>query len=202
MAFLPTIPSSFVPHETSPARTSHADFAGAFSLFSYLVLAVVFVSAVGVFSYGRILTATQTSREAALIKATATIDADTIEDFVRLQDRLNSSQALLKSHVAFSNFFSSLQTLLPASVRFTALHISTSASGVTKVEGSGVAKSFNALTAASMAFTTESHIKDVIFSKISITRENTISFGFSATLDPRLTAFSATAFENSPPTSP
>lgn len=200
MAFLPTIPSSFVPHEASHARILRADLMGAFSLFSYLVFIIVLASAVGVFFYGRILTATQTSREASLAKATATIDAETIEGFVRLRDRLNSSQTLLKNHVAFSNLFSSLQTLLPASVRFTALNISTGASGVTKVEGSGIAKSFNALTTASVSFTTESHIKDVIFSKISITRENNVSFGFSATLDPRLTAFSATAFENPPPT--
>lgn len=194
MALLPTIPTSFVPHQPSVEhRKLNASVANVFNVLSYAALGIVFLMAIGVFSYGRILASTQASRDALLAKAESSIDTATIEGFVQLRDRLNASQTLLKNHVAFSNFFSALQTLLPLSVRFTMLHVSTEISGAVRVEGVGVARSFNSLSAASSALTSESHIKDVIFSKMSITRDGAVSFGFSATLDPRLIAFSPKA---------
>lgn len=202
MALLPTIPTSFVPRETLASRgRPRANFAGVFDIFAYAVLGIVFILAIGVFFYGRILSATLASREAALAKAAAAIDPATVEGFVRLRDRLNASQTLLKNHVAFSNFFTSLGELLPANVRFSSLHISVDSAGRAKVDGSGVAKSFNALAAASGAFASDGRIKDVIFSKISIHGDTSVSFGFSASLDPKLIVFSAGSGSATPATS-
>jgi len=200
MALLPTIPTSFVPHEASAARRQmRTDFVGAFGVFAYAVFAVVFILALGVFFYGRILAASMVAKDAALAKAEAAIDPATVESFVKLRNRLNSSQTLLTNHVALSGFFKAIEALLPSTVRFTALHVAVDATGVTKVEGTGIAKSFNALSAASGAFAGDGRIKDVIFSKISVKRDTSVSFGFSATLDPRLISFSpSTAILNEP----
>lgn len=191
MALLPTIPTSFVPRETLASRARpRANLSGLFDIFAYAVLGIIFILALGVFFYGRILSATLESREAALAKAAAAIDPATVEGFVRLRDRLNASQSLLKNHVALSNFFASLEELLPANVRFSSLHISIDSTGKARVEGSGAAKNFNALAAASAAFASDGRIKDVIFSKIGILPDSSVSFGFSASLDPKLIVFS------------
>lgn len=158
---------------------------------AYALLGIVFALALGVFFYGRILSSTLNAREAALAKAAAAIDPATIKGFVRLRDRLNASQTLLKNHVALSNFFTSLEEILPTNVRFSSLHVTVDSAGITKVEGSGVAKSFNALAAASGAFASDGRVKNVIFSKISIHGDTSVSFGFSATLDSKMIAFSA-----------
>lgn len=190
MALLPTIPTSFVPHIASDERRhGRTDMGGAFALVSYAVLALVFALAIGVFAYGRILAASQSSKDAALASAEASIDPATVESFVQLRDRLNASQGLLASHIAFSNFFSALDTIMPATVRFLTLHLAVDATGVATVEGTGVAKSFNALSAASEAFATDGRIKDAIFSKMNINKDMSVSFGFSASLDPKLIAF-------------
>ena len=128
--------------------------------------------------------------DAALAKAEAAIDPATVEGFVRLRNRLNSGQALLDNHVTFSGFFSSLETLLPATVRFTTLHISVGAAGKAQLDGTGVARSFNALAAASTAFATDGRIKGAIFSNISINKDGSVSFVLSASLDQRIIAFS------------
>lgn len=191
MALLPTIPTSFVPRETLASRPrARASLSGLFDIFAYAVLGIVFILALGVFFYGRILASTLEARETALAKAAAAIDPATVEGFVRLRDRLNASQSLLKNHVAVSNFFASLGELLPSNVRFSSLHVLIDSTGRARVEGSGVAKSFNALAAASGAFASDGRIKDVIFSKISILPDSSVSFGFSATLDPKLIVFS------------
>jgi hypothetical protein len=148
------------------------------------------VLALGVFVYGRYLASELSTKDAAIAKATAAIDRSTVEGFVRLRNRLNLSGTLLNKHLALSSFFTSLETLLPASVRFSALHISTDAAGMSKVEATGLAKNFNSLAVVSTAFAADGRIKDAIFSKISINKDNSVSFSLSATLDPKLVAFS------------
>lgn len=191
MALLPTIPTSFVPRTPVSDRPHvRVDFASIMGLFSYIIFGVVVLMAIGVFFYGRILAGTIVSKDAALAKAQAAIDPATVESFVKLRDRLTIGQTLLSNHVAPSEFFNALEAVMPATVRFTELHLTVDSTGNAKVDGAGVAKSFNALSAASAAFATDPRIKDVIFSKMTISRvDNSVSFGFSATLDPKLIAF-------------
>lgn len=190
MALPPTIPTSFVPHSNVAPRKFSSDFTGAFGFFAYAVLGIVFLMALGVFFYGRILVADEASKYKKLTVAEAEIDAKTVESFVRLRNLLSSVETLLEGHVAFSGFFSSLEKILPATVRFTALHLSIGKNGMSKVEGEGVAKSFNALASASTAFAGDGRIKDAIFSKINIKEDNSVSFSLFATLDREIIVFS------------
>lgn len=190
MALPPMIPTSFVPHSSAAPRKFRTDLTGAFGFFAYVVLGIVFVLALGVFIYGRILAADKASKDNELQTKVQAIDPKTVETFVRLRDRLTSSATLLNSHVAFSGFFSSLEKILPITVRFTTLHLSLDATGASKVEGAGVAKNFNALAVASTAFATDGRIKDAIFSGIKINKDSSVSFSLVATLDPSIVVFS------------
>lgn len=198
MALPPTIPTSFIPHAASsaPAHKFRGDLTGAFGFFAYGVLALVFVLALSIFFYGRILDSRKISKDAELASAQAAIDPVTVDNFVRLRNRLNSSKSLMNGHAAFSGFFSALERLLPASTRFTTLHLSRSDVGPSKIEGTGTAKSFNALAAASNAFATDGRIKDAIFSNISVNKDGTVSFALSATIDPKLITFEPTSATN------
>ena len=189
----PTIPTSFVPHPGSggaQARRSSVEIGGLFGITAYALLGIAFLLAIAVFSYGRILAASESAKAEELAKAQANIDPATVQNFVRLRDRLSSSATLLNSHVAFSNFFSLLESTMPANVRFTTVHLSTDDSRAVRLEASGVAKSFNALAAVSTAFAKDGRVKDAIFSNITINRaDNSITFALVASLDPRLTSF-------------
>ncbi len=191
MALPPSIPTSFVPHSASAAaHRFRTDLTGIFDLFAYAVLGVVLVGALSVFFYGRILATTQASKDAALAKVEAGIDLATGEEFVRLRDRLASAATLLDKHTALSTFFTTLGTLLPASVRFSSLHLSVDTAGTVRLDGAGVAKSFNALAVVSTAFAEDGRIKDAIFSNIVVrTGDNSVSFALSAVLDQKLVAF-------------
>ena len=196
MALPPTIPTSFVPHEASAsARRFRADYSGAFGFFAYGVLVIALVLAIGVFLYGRILVATQSAKDAELAKAEAGVDPATVENFIRLHNRLASGETLLGNHVAFSKFFTLLQTVMPTTVRFSSLHLWFDSTGTANVEGTGVAKSFNALAAASADFAADGGIKNAIFSNIVVSsKNNAVSFALAATLDPKLVAFSPAAY--------
>lgn len=195
MAFPPTIPTSFVPHPTSSVpRRFRSDFTGAFGFFAYAVFGVVFALALGVFFYGRILAAEQSAKDAELAKAESTIDPETINSFIRLRDRLVVGKTLLENHVAFSGPFALFETLVPVNVRFVSLHLSIDDAKAVKLEGSGIAKSFNALAVASTAFARDGNIRDAIFSNIDVDpQNNSVSFSFSASLDAKIVAFSPDA---------
>lgn len=187
----PTIPTSFVPQSASAAaRRFRTDFTGAFGFFAYAVLGVVFALALGVFFYGRILTSIQAGKYAALKEAEANINPATVEGFVQLRDRLDSGALLLANHVAFSGFFTAVETLLPTTIRLTSLHLMLDDAKKAKLEGSGTAKSFNALAAASAAFATDGRIKEAIFSNVVVNKDSSVSFSLFATLAPSLVAFS------------
>lgn len=194
MALSPIIPTSFVPNSKEAPRRFRTDFGNAFGLFSYTILFITFALAIGVFFYGRILANIESSKAASVVAAEKSIDPATIEEFVRLRDRLDSGAKLLAGHTTFSGFFTLLEKLMPSTFRFTSLHLSLDDTRIAKVEGTGIAKSFNALAAASAAFASDGRIKDVIFSNITVNqKDSSVSFAFTAMLDQKLTLFAPNA---------
>ncbi len=185
----PTIPTSFVPRSASMIARQPGPGGSMYGLSAYIILGIVFALALGTFAYDRVLAGIEASRAEALATAEKTIDLATIEGFVELRNRLNSGTVLLSNHVAFSRFFALLETVLPTSVRLTSLRLSFDATKQVKLDGTGVAKSFNALAAVSTAFGSDGRIKEAIFSNLVVTKDNTVSFVLSATLDPKVVAF-------------
>ncbi len=189
----PTIPTSFAPRPTATPRRSGSSYTNIFNVFAYAIFFAVILLSVGVFFYNRILATTKVNEDAALAKAEQGIDPSTAQAFVQLSNRLTYGEKLLTSHVAFTGFFSALASLLPSTVRLTALHLSIDDTGAVKVQGSGDAKDFNSLASASESLSKDSQFKDVIFSGMSVSpKDGTVSFSLSASLDPKFIAFSAT----------
>jgi len=190
MALPPSIPTSFVPQSaSSAARRFKTDFTGVFGYFAYGVFVIVFVLAIGVFLYGRILASDRYNKDTALAKAEASIDSATVAGFIKLKDRLDSGATLLDNHIALTGFFKVLEELLPTNVRLASIHLSYEGSGKVKFDGSGIAKSFNTLAAASSVFAKDGRIKEAIFSGISINKDSSVSFSLTASIDPKIIAF-------------
>lgn len=190
MALPPNIPTSFTPHAPpAAARGFKLDFMGAFGFLAYLVLFAVVALAVGVFVYGQMLARTQASKDEELLKAEQAIDTATAENFVRLDNRLSTGKALLTNHVLFSNFFALLEKLLPATVRFSSLRIAVADSKKITLEGSGTAKNFNALAVASESLASDGNIKNAIFSKLVVNKDNSVTFSLSADIARELLSY-------------
>lgn len=168
--------------------------AGAFGFLAYIILGVVVVIAFGVFAYSRLLASSQDAKRAELAKAEAAINLSVVEDFVRLNNRLKSGETLLENHVALSNFFALLNTLTPSTVRFSALHLQLGRGLTVQLDGTGYARSFNALAVVSAAFAADGRIKDAVFSSIVVNpKDGSVSFKLNAALDPKIVAFTAAA---------
>lgn len=195
MALPPTIPTSFVPQSSSSEmRRPRTDLSGAFAFLAYGVFAIVLAMAMGVFFYDRILASQLANKDAALKAAQAKINRATVEGFVQLRDRLTHGTELLANHVALSNFFATIGTELPTTVRFSSLHLTSGDNKKITLDGVGTAATFNALADLSTQFATAGNVKDAIFSNIAInSKDSSVSFALSATIDPSVVTFSATA---------
>jgi hypothetical protein len=140
-----------------------------------------------------LLAAEQSSKDAQLVTAEANIDTNTIAHFVRLRDRLASSQSLIESHVALSNFFTYFDSIIPSTIRFAGMDISAGSGNSYTITGTGSAASFNALAVASNSIGAGGKIKSAIFSNISVATNNTVNFSFTAVVDPSVVAYTVPA---------
>ncbi len=191
MALPPTIPTSFVPHmgSASPSR-ARLEPVVFLNVLAYILLGIVCVLALGIFAYERILTSSHTSKEAELSMVQATIDSATIEGFVRLHNRLESSRSLLAAHPAFSKIFSSFEKTLPMKTRFTSLTFAVQEDGTALINGTGIAQSFNVLAATSQMFASDMRIKNAVFSNIRVNKDGSVVFSLSAKVDQKNLTFS------------
>ena len=141
MPIPPTIPTSFVPKQPvhTAARRSPGTF-GILSLIAFFLAGAALVASGAVFAYERYLTGARDTKAAELADAEQKISRDTVEEFVRLRDRLASAEAIMENHVTLSSFFSLLETLTLQNVRFGSLALTVEDNRTAELKLTGVAR--------------------------------------------------------------
>ncbi len=186
MALPPTIPTSFVPKQpVAPTKRSRSG-TNILMIIAGVITGVSILSGVMVFGFEFYLKSARDAKDAQLLEAQKAVNIDTVEDFIRLRNRLSSLETLLDQHVLLSEFFDVLETRTLQSVRFSGLSVSVANDRSAEVQMEGVARTFNALAAQSTQFAGEKQIKRAIFSNIAVNPNGTVGFSLTATLDPRL----------------
>jgi hypothetical protein len=201
----PNIPTSFVPRQpvkTGSVRGLAFNFQGLFLIISFIVLALAVLASLGVFVYGQYLDGQSTAKAAELTKEEQNISQSTVEEFLRLQNRLSSSEGLLDRHVTLSTFFNLFESLTLTHVQFTSLKITVADDQSAKLEAAGKASSFNALAAESKSFSAAQGVKDAIFSDFTTDKSGNVGFSLTATLDPSLVADFSAAVQQTTGTTP
>jgi|CXWL01.1.fsa_nt_gi hypothetical protein len=188
MALSPGIPTSFVPRQPiSPSNNRRTtEGTNLFFIVTVLICGFAVLVSVGVFAYDRYLKHVVSVKTGELMTAQAAVNQDTVEEFIRLQNRLVTGKTLLSNHIVLSQFFDTLEALTLANVRFESLKLSVAGDHTAQVDFNGVAKNFNTLAAQSNTFAGEKRIKRAIFSGITLTKGNQVEFRLTADLDPRL----------------
>jgi hypothetical protein len=183
VAVPPTIPTSFVPKQPLDGKRHFKTGTNYFLIISLAVLGVAVVASGLTFGYEYYLKSVRTARANDLTAATAAINEDTVEEFVRLRDRLVTAHTLLDKHIVPSRFFLLLDAITLQSVRFSSLEFTVAENGTATIEMEGAARSFNALAAQSAGFAAQKDFKRAIFSDISVNPNNSVSFRLTAEID-------------------
>ncbi|MEJ0053921.1 MAG: hypothetical protein WDN10_04345 [bacterium] len=194
----PTIPTSFVPKQpvrSGSSRPTGFNLQGLFLLVSLVLLGLSLAASAGVFAYGRYLEGQASAKSEELARARASTSESTVEEFLRLRNRLSASEGLLDRHVTLSSFFSLFESLTIERVRFTALNLAVKDDQTAMLQANGQAANFNALAAESHEFSGSPHVKNAIFGNFTNEKNGAVNFALTATILPgAIAAFSAASF--------
>jgi hypothetical protein len=158
-----------------------------------VICTLIFVAAVlatgGMFAYERYLTGKISQMDSQLVAAKSSIQSDLINQFVRLDNRLTTSNALLRNHVATSILFGALQDQTVKNIQFKDFGYTTEESGGTiAVVLHGQATSYNAIALQDGIFAQDKYIQDPVFSDMDLDEKGNVIFSFKANIDPQFVA--------------
>ncbi len=184
--------TSFIPKK--PITESRIEDSG-MSLFLLLAIIVFIVSvamAGGIWLWRGALISQIAKDKQALVDARDSYQEDTINPLIRLNDRIEESKDLLASHLAISPVFIMLERNVLRNVRLKTMKFSFAGNDKIKIDLTGTAANYDALLKQSDAFgngTLKDFITEPVVSDFNPTTDGSISFTFSASVEPRLISY-------------
>ena len=190
----PQVQASFIPKRSLDigATNRGGGFGGLIVLIALLFFIASLVAAGAAFAYQQYLQSAITSKAKSLTLAEGAYDPGSIQDLVRLDDRLTQAKILLDKHVAATGIFAFLSTQTLANVSFGSFDYSLGDNGSAKISMAGSADSFSTVALQSDQFDGNKLLKDVAFSGITADAQGHVSFTVSATVDPSVISYAAT----------
>ena len=187
---------SFIPKQ-SLAAAGRGGGMGLFFLLAIIIFALSIVSAGAAFGYTQILKNTIASKDESLRKAEGAFNPGTIQDLLRLDNRLTQARLLLQKHVAPSALLYFLSTITLERVQLNSFEMGLNSNGSASLTVTGSADSFSSVALQSDQFGATKLLKDVIFSGISVNESGKVGFTVTATIDPSLLLYSNSIAEDS-----
>lgn len=181
----PQVRTSFIPKKPIESGQSVRRSGGIGILF--FVALVLFLGSVvlagGAFAYEKYLTQSITSKSDQLDRARAAFEPATIQDLMRLDDRLHYSKQILNGHVAPSVIFSLLSQSTLGTVSFSKLNYNLAPDGKATLGLEGSTKTFSEVALQSDEFGKLRALRDVLFSNFNVQDSGAVIFAVNATID-------------------
>lgn len=177
--------TSFIPKTSLDPVSSGAK--KPMGLFAFIATIIFFISVVigaGAFGWHRYLENRKSQMEIDLDKSVKKFEPNTIEEYVRLNNRIDAAKSLLARHIAVSYVFDFLQDQTLQSIRFSDFKYDLSTDGSANISMNGEAKSYNAVAYQSQVFGRERALKSPIFSNLDLDASGNVIFNFNTKVDP------------------
>lgn len=178
--------TSFIP-KTSIDTTATALPRRHMGFFTFISLIIFFLSALsagGMYMWHKYLIGSEQSLKESLDRNIKSFESQTIEEYVRLNNRIDAAKYLLSHHVAISYIFDFLSEKTIKSVRFLDLKYDVGVDGVATLTMNGEAKSYNAVAYQSEVFGKEKSLKSPLFSNLDLDTVGNVVFNFTTKIDP------------------
>jgi uncharacterized membrane protein YqiK len=188
--------TSFIPKK--PIVPEGEESGGGVSLFLLIGIIIFIVSlalAGGVWFYKGNLIQQIADNKEALVAARASFEEGTIDRLVELDERIKQSEILLKKHVAISPIFTLLEKNVLQNVRLKTMKFTYAPDNKIRIDLSGTARNYGVLSKQLEAFGSDNlrqFINQPVISDFSPTQDGSISFNFTALVDPSLVTYGAT----------
>ena len=166
----PTVPSSFIPHDTAESsrarRASTAGLTDLLLLFSIVILIASAALGIGVFLYQQYLVTSEKSKIDQLDHAKKQFDPVFVQNVMRLDDRMRSAEKILAAHIAPTALFQALQQTTLTTIAFRSLDFAIDSNQHPTIKMSGVAQSVNSIALQEDLFSKGTVVNSPIFSGI------------------------------------
>ncbi|MES2223935.1 MAG: hypothetical protein V4469_03305 [Patescibacteria group bacterium] len=178
--------TSFIPKtslEPVASNTVHKPL-GFFSFLSSIIFFITVLVAGGVFGWQKYLDNSKTQIKSDLEKNVKSFEPQTLDEYVRLNSRIDSAKALLAKHVAVSYIFDFLQEQTIQSVQFDDFKYEIGTDGAATLSMNGRAKSYNAVAYQAEVFGKERSLQTPLFSNLDLDTFGNVIFNFTTKIDP------------------
>ncbi len=179
--------TSFIPHQPVTGETEHRRGGmGVLFLISFLLLIASGAAAVGVFAWNKTTLGQIEKGKKQLEDHKNAFDSNSINEFTRLDNRIDVASMLLKSHIGASAIFPRLQDNTLRTVRFSNFSYTNGGNGKILISMSGEAQDYESMALQAQQFTKaelQNSFRSPIFSNFS-KQKDVVVFTFSSGIDP------------------
>lgn len=189
----PKFQSSFIPKgpvsisagmpSSKPARKG--------GLFGYIAITIFIISvvlAVAAFGYRFYIKGTINRMSEEIASKSDTLIPSSSKEFIRLNNRIQSTQTLINNHIVLSPLFDYLEASTVKSVRFNELTYNTTPSGVELIL-KGQASGYSAIALQSDIFNKGTSFKNSDFSDLSLDERGNVAFTYKTMVDSSLISY-------------
>lgn len=185
--------TSFIPKK--PVVDSRPS-SGGISLFLLIAIILFIVSVAlggGVWVWKNSLVKQIAENKSKLESVRASYEEGTINDLIKLDDRIREAKTLLDNHIAVSPVFDLMEQNILQKVRLKTMKFVYGPDKKIKVELTGTARSYEVLSKQAEAFgnvaVTTGKISQPVISDFSLTPDGNVSFSFNTMVDSRSVSY-------------
>jgi len=191
-SFIPKKPLPSVANGLTPQPAKHKG-TGSFFLGIAVILFVLSLASVGgVYAWKQVLLSEQTGYQADLAQREKQFNTDLISQLKETNVKIDMAKQLLQTHMAISEIFKLIGRITIENVRFLSMDLAApdKSGGDLKISLTGYGTSLSAVAFQSKVFNQleqyglRNIIKNPILSNPSLDSSGTVSFGFTASVDP------------------
>jgi len=173
--------------------------------FSVFVFILSLAAVGGVYFWNQYLVSAQTGYKAELAEREKQFNVDLIEQLKRVNVQIDMAKQLLANHLAVSQVFDIISHFTAENSRFLSLDLATptNQSDGVKISMKGYGKSFSSVAFQSDVLSQLERyglrriVKNPILSDPSLDNNGTVSFGFTATIDPENLSYKQSVLNDS-----
>ncbi len=186
--------TSFIPKTTlEPVTGGEKKPLGLLMFVATIIFFISILIGAGVFGWGKYLESQKVKMKSDLDRNIKAFEPQTLQEYVRLNTRINAAQQLLAKHVAVSYIFDFLSETTLQSVSFDDFNYGIAANGSATLGLSGTARSYNAVAYQSEVFGKERALENPIFSNLDLDSAGNVTFSFTTDVNPGFIAYTRKA---------
>jgi hypothetical protein len=181
----PNFQTSFIPKQsiTPGGQVSSGHSFNIFLVLAFVVFLVAALTGAGAFFYKQSSITSLKNKESELANARQAFSPALMEEFRRLNRRIENSKKLLAAHLSPSTFFSLLEAATLNKIYFTNFTMTLNDRGEIEAVFEGSAEGFTSIALQSDLFGKQPFLKNPIFSDFTLDKTGRVNFKVAAQID-------------------